>query len=697
MKNEPCISDKNLASLDSVREDINKLDEQLLELLVKRRGLSAEIIAQKDKGSAEVRDLVREQKLLRDRIRYGKEHGLDAHYVTRLFHEILDDSIRSQHNYLMAKEVDQSAQRKRVAYHGIAGSYCHLASEQYFEGKQIPAIYAGYPSFSKVIEAVKSDEVDYALIPVQNTTRGSINEVVDLLLNSRLYIVGEEKYRVDHCLLGLPDSNLADIKKVCCSHLAFLDCRHFLRTFCEHIEYHEDSAIAANYIHELGDKTCAAIASERAAEIYGLQVLKRGICSHKDNFVRSLLVSKTQAHYDLRVPCKTSILFATPNHSGALVEALVVFRDRGINLTKLESHPIAGNPWEEMFYLDFEGNLQDPTIDSAIKELTRCTRFLRVMGSYPSIDIARVTPDFCREDNESTAISGRSAASANTANVDSLAADKIVTTEQSKPKKKRSYRLVSRDHRAEDLIINVSGVKIGGNGFVVMAGPCSVESQQQIMQCARHASECGAKILRGGCFKPRTSPYSFQGLGFEGLELLKAAGEAYGLPIITEVMAPEDVEGVAKKSDMLQIGARNMQNFTLLKAVGATPLPVLLKRGMSSSIDDLLNAAEYILAHGNHEVILCERGIRTFETATRATLDLSAVPVLKRETYLPVIVDPSHAAGERDLVPPLAIASKAIGAHGIIVEFHPEPEKALSDGEQALRFKQFEALMHELL
>jgi chorismate mutase/prephenate dehydratase len=186
-------------------------------------------------------------------------------------------------------------------------------------------------------------------------------------------------------------------------------------------------------------------------------------------------------------------------------------------------------------------------------------------------------------------------------------------------------------------------------------------------------------------------------MGYEGLEILKGAGDAFGLPIITEVMSTEDVEEVAKHSDMIQIGARNMQNFTLLKAVGNTRVPILLKRGMSSSVEDLLNAAEYILAHGNHQVILCERGIRTFETATRSTLDISAVPVLRRETHLPIIVDPSHAAGERELVPPLSMAAKAVGAHGIIVEFHPEPEKALSDGPQALRFPQFAALMRDLL
>lgn len=258
------------------------------------------------------------------------------------------------------------------------------------------------------------------------------------------------------------------------------------------------------------------------------------------------------------------------------------------------------------------------------------------------------------------------------------------------------FPLASRARRQEGTVIDVRGVQIGGGDFVVIAGPCSVESYDQIMVCAREVKVHGGTILRGGCFKSRTSPYSFQGLGFEGLEYLVDAGRAFGLPVITEVLASEDVERVAACADIIQIGARNMQNFALLKAVGRVDRPVMLKRGMSSSIDELLLAVEYILAHGNERVIICERGIRTFETRTRSTLDISAIPVLKRETHLPVIVDPSHAAGDRDLVPALALAAKAVGADGIMVEVHPDPEHALSDGPQSLRFNQYEAMMKAL-
>jgi chorismate mutase / prephenate dehydratase len=223
-----------------------------------------------------------------------------------------------------------------------------------------------------------------------------------------------------------------------------------------------------------------------------------------------------------------------------------------------------------------------------------------------------------------------------------------------------------------------------------------VESREQIRTCARFIKENGGVMLRGGCFKPRTSPYSFQGLGMEGLELLAEAGEEFELPIVTEVLSPSDVEAVARYADILQIGARNMQNFSLLNEAGRMNRPILLKRGMMATLDEFLNAAEYILDRGNHQVILCERGIRTFETSTRNTLDLGSIPIIRRLTHLPILVDPSHAAGKRDLVIPLALAAHAVGPHGLMVEIHPEPEKALSDGPQALRFPDFAELMHTI-
>jgi 3-deoxy-7-phosphoheptulonate synthase len=258
------------------------------------------------------------------------------------------------------------------------------------------------------------------------------------------------------------------------------------------------------------------------------------------------------------------------------------------------------------------------------------------------------------------------------------------------------YKFVSKEFRREKSRIRVNGTEIGGDAFIVIAGPCSVESEEQIMRTAEAVAKAGAKLLRGGAFKPRTSPYDFQGMEEEGLKLLQKAKKATGLAIVTEVMGDRDVELVARYADVMQVGARNMQNFMLLKALGKCGRPVLLKRGLSSTIKELLMSAEYIVAHGNPDVILCERGIRTFETATRNTCDISAIPVLNELTHLPVILDPSHATGKRSLVPAVARAGVAIGADGLIIETHPAPEKAISDGAQSLDLNQFARMMTEL-
>ncbi len=258
------------------------------------------------------------------------------------------------------------------------------------------------------------------------------------------------------------------------------------------------------------------------------------------------------------------------------------------------------------------------------------------------------------------------------------------------------YKLASRKLKAESTVVDVSGVKIGGPGIVLIAGPCSVENLEMLRATALAARDAGARMLRGGAFKPRSSPYSFQGLGREALEMLAQVRGETGLPVVTEVMAPEQVELIEQYADMLQVGARNMQNFNLLQEVGRSRKPILLKRGMMSSLDEWLQAAEYILAYGNMQVVLCERGIRTFETYTRNTLDISAVPAVKRLSHLPVIVDPSHGTGKRALVIPMAMAAVAAGADGIIVEAHPDPDKAMSDGAQSLNLAQLRELSSQI-
>jgi len=258
------------------------------------------------------------------------------------------------------------------------------------------------------------------------------------------------------------------------------------------------------------------------------------------------------------------------------------------------------------------------------------------------------------------------------------------------------YKLASRSFQKENTVITIKGIPIGGNEVMMMAGPCSIESEEQIFKLAEIVAKSGAKILRGGAFKPRTSPYAFQGMGEEGLKLIRKAADAHNLLVITEVMENAQIDLIGKYTDIYQVGARNMQNFSLLKELGKTNIPIMLKRGLSASIEEWLMSAEYILSNGNKQIMLCERGIRTFETATRNTFDLSAIPVLQKKSHLPVVADPSHATGLRDKVLPMARAAVAAGADALMVEVHHEPEKALSDGPQALLPEQYLELMKQI-
>ena len=620
----------------------------------------------------------------------GRELGLDAHFVTRVFHEVIDDSVRSQQLMLLDQSKDEQKSLHRVAYQGLEGTYSHMAAKEFFSAQIDQCALSGYTTVEAAARALEAGDVDCAVLPVENTTVGNVTEVYDVLAQRSLSIVGEQVFRVQHCLLGVEQVAIEEIQSVWSHPLAINQCNRFLSTLNVRRGYLTDTASAARTIRERNDIHQAAIASEEAARAHGLKILKRDIADQKENYTRFLVVAQKPIEVDPRIASKTTMLFATAHQRGALLRVLEAFDEAEVNLSKLDSRPRPDVPFQYMFYLDFEGNLAEERVAAAIEKVRRATTFIKILGSYPMHHRKRTEPS----------LEAIVAPQAKPEPAEAPAAKQNGTAKAAgpakAPKKKVSYKLASRQTKAEDTVLDIRGVKLGGPEFVTIAGPCSVESREQIMACARQVKEAGGQILRGGCFKPRTSPYSFQGLGYEGLELLAEAGRAYDLPIITEVLSPVDVQKVAETADILQIGARNMQNFSLLNEAGRVNRPVMLKRGMMATIDEFLNAAEYILQQGNHQVILCERGIRTFETSVRNTLDLASVPVLKGLTHLPVVVDPSHAAGKRDLVVPLALASHGVAPHGMMVEIHPEPEKALSDGPQALLFPTFAELMQTI-
>ena len=607
--------------------------------------------------------------------------GVSASLVRRIFRELISDSVAQQTRQVNG---DAAGRRVRVAYQGVAHSFSDAATQKYLSGRGLDGDLEGYPGFRDAAAALLDGRADLAVLPIENTTAGSINEVYALLRERELFIVGEETWKVDHCLAAIADVPLSALTRVLSHQQGHEQCARFLQSLPNAVPVpYFDTAGAMRAVAQEQDPTAAAIGSPEAAAASGLAILRRNIADIDDNYTRFVVLARDPAAVDVRIPCKTSLILVTRHEEGALLRCLEVLSGSGHSMTKLESRPRPGRPWEYMFFIDFEGNSADPRTAAALDELRAAALYVKVLGSYPAKAL--------REPARTGALPAPEPAGAPAEMLEAVAA-----VRPSAVRKSRHYKLVDRAARQADTLIRVGDTLIGGDGFVVMAGPCSVESEEQINAAAKFVRDHGAHVLRGGVFKPRTSPYSFQGLGWQGLDLLVEAGRQAGLPVVTEVMAVDQVARMAMMADILQVGARNMQNFDLLRELGKVDRPVLLKRGLSSTIEEWLAAAEYVVAQGNQQVILCERGIRTFESATRNTLDLSAVPVVRERSHLPIIVDPSHGTGSRPYVAPMAWAARAAGAHGILVEVHPEPERALSDSEQSLAPPEFAALMRHL-
>jgi chorismate mutase/prephenate dehydratase len=373
--------------LDPLRRDIDDIDTRIIELLARRRSLSLDMARAKEGGPAAFKDDTRERSLLESRLEAAAAHGLDATLVTRLWREILDDSLRVQHGWVQ----DAGEQRPMVAaFQGIEGAYSHLASQEFFEGRQGPVTHLGCRTFAEAVAAVEEDRADVAVLPTENTTSGAISEVYDLLMHSRLSVVGEIRFRVRHCLLGLEGADPDRIERIYCHPQAVLQCSEFLAGLDGvDIHYFGDTAMSGLRIKDLGDPTAAAIASEEAARHLGLDVLRRDIANRDENYTRFLVAARTPIEVDRRIPTKTSLVMAVGNRPGALLDALACFRDEAINLVKLESRPVARNPSEEMFYLDLDGNVADPAVQRALAALSQQAAYVKVLGSYPSRDLRR--------------------------------------------------------------------------------------------------------------------------------------------------------------------------------------------------------------------------------------------------------------------------------------------------------------------
>jgi chorismate mutase/prephenate dehydratase len=665
--------------IEALRSRLDGVDTELVRLIARRFDLVGEIGRAKERSASTIQDAERERRVLEAVEGTARQLGVSANLVRRVFQEIISHAVSQQSAQLAGDDTG----RVRLAFQGVEHSTGHLAAQKFVAGRGLEAHLVGHPTFRAAVAALLADEAELAVVPIENTSAGSITEVYALLREQAVFIVGEETWKVDHCLAAPDMVPLASLGRILAQPQALEQCAQFLQTLPQvATTTYMDSAEAMRAVATAGDAGVAAIGPPEAAAANRLAILRHGISDSDADYTRFVVLSRSPVAVDPRIPCKTSLILVTRHEEGALLRCLEILSGSGHSMTKLESRPRPGKPWEYMFFLDFEGNVAEPRTAAALDELRSSAPYIKVLGSYPAKAL--------REHPQPGQLPG--------ARPDESAAETLeaVVVTESPPARRSKHRLVDRASRSEDTVVQAGGLLIGGAGFAVMAGPCSVESAEQIGDTARFVRDQGAHVLRGGVFKPRTSPYAFQGLGWSGLELLVAAGRETGLPIITEVMAVEQVQRLAQAADILQVGARNMQNFDLLRELGKVDRPVLLKRGLSSTIDEWLGAAEYVLAHGNQQVILCERGIRTFESATRNTLDLSAVVVLRERTHLPVIVDPSHGTGYRPYVAPMAWAARAAGAHGLLIEVHPAPEQALSDADQSLSFAEFGALMRHL-
>jgi chorismate mutase/prephenate dehydratase len=552
----------------------------------------------------------------------------------------------------------------RVAIQGAAGSFSEAAAR-----RRWPDLTPVSCREAKdVVEAVRNGAADAGILPIENSLIGSVTTTYDQLQEAfgdgRLRLTHEVLLPVHHTLMTLPGASLAGIKRVLSHPVALGQCRIWLSNNLPEAELVSawDTAGSAEIVAREQNPALAAIAAGHAADAHGLARLAERIEDDPTNQTRFLIFTPAETPIEVTGgPSKTSLIVSVDHKPGMLALTLQAFGARGVNVMALQSRPERSKPWTYRFYVDIAGAATDPRVAEALEEIEALAAELVIIGSYE-------------------------------ASADGALRFAAPVPTPAHHMKKPEIPLVDRRRNPEGTVVEVGHVKFGVADPVLIAGPCSVEGEAMILETAEFVARAGGDMLRGGAYKPRTSPYDFQGLGVKGLRYLANARERTGLPVVTEVLSWEEVPVVAHFADMLQIGARNMQNFSLLRAASRSGKPILLKRGAGATIEEWLMAAEYILAEGNPNVVLCERGIRTFERATRHTLDLNAVALVRERTHLPVVVDPSHAAGVSSLVTPLGMGALAAGACGLIVEVHPDPATALSDGYQSLNPEAFAIL-----
>jgi len=674
-----------LDNLKEIRVKISNIDDQLLTLLSERRKLSQSVAEEKKHINKPLRDQQREKELLEALIAKASSIGLDSHYITQIFNSIIEDSVKFQQDYLQATihpEIKNS-DKKDIAILGGKGAYSYLAAKKYFNKSKNE--YLACSSFEEVLNSVENSNASYGVIPIENTTSGGITEVYDLLLDSSLTIIGEEKFPINHCLVAPKESKLKDIQSIVSHPQASRQCNKSLKRITSAtIKLVSSTAHALEHITQQGKTDTAAIASEQAADLFGMKVLAHNIANQSENITRFLILSKKPVEVSLAVQCKTSLALSTGQKAGSLSEVLSLFQQADIPLSKLESRPIPNKPWEQIFYIDLEGNIREEKVKNALNSISKICLFLRIFGSYPTQDIV------------ATQVSPLSLAKAK---INSMRQLEITNSSESKKTKQEeagNYFLTSREHKNEDTIVKVKNIEISKNNFAVFGGTSTKEDFEQLVSDLKHANETGVSIFYSHTSKPDPSARANQNSQKNHLDLIKQANNKYQMPLLLQVTNTDEVKIISEYADIIEIESNNMQNYSLLEAVGKVNCPVMLRRSFTASIADFLNAAETILSQGNLQVILCEGGSKQFEDEGRNYLDLSNLLVLRQLTHLPIVVDSSFSVNSNELLLPLTKAVQAAGAQGVIVEFEATPEKTTKSSQQQLDYTLFATMMKQL-
>lgn len=615
--------------LNQTREQITHLDNELLSLLAERRRLSLEVARSKEVDVRPIRDTQREKELLARLVKAGREKGLDAHYVISLYQSIIEDSVLNQQAYLHGRaNPETQKQQYCIAYLGARGSYSYLAAARYCQRRQVDMLDLGCQSFDEIVQAVESGHADYGFLPIENTSSGSINEVYDVLQHTSLSIVGETTIEVSHCLLAKAGSKISDIKTVYAHPQPISQCSRYLSQHKDlRLEYCSSSAEAMERVNQSPDNSAAAIGSVEGGALYQLESIEAGLANQKINQSRFIVVARKAVAVPEQLPAKTTLIMATGQKAGALVEALLVLKAHQLNMSKLESRPIPGTPWEEMFYLDIDANISSEAMQAGLKQLERITRFIKVLGCYPC------------ETVKPTQLSNSQLLIEPSTSKTQVISDTVPDANPFRYSK--AYKAQASEINCGPFCIGAGN--IGAIAKIVLTHEQSHLALTQFEHKIKQLKEAGFQAVILDNINQLVSPELI-------LPKLRQTLHQYDLLCIIAIEQAIDMVLATQQGDMLFLTGKHMFNQSLLTQAGTLPIPLLLERNDMASYEEFLAATEVILSQGNQQLILCDSGVRTFNNANLPTLDLTSLIQIKATSHLPIVINPCYAIADEALI-----------------------------------------------